>query len=463
MALFFRYSPAARPPSVTLGVWLAILLGIVAVTGCTHPPIPGDGTAGTPRTPTDGGVDHAAADLARDSGPSRGPTPALPGIRFPFPQNRMSAGCIYPTGYRNEDVVAAYNQWRTDTVTSAGAGGHLRIRRPNDPGLDNDSTVSEGIGYGMLITVYMGNADAQHLFDELWKYEQLHRDELGLMNWYVSADGTQTLGIGGASDADEDMAFALLMADRQWGGKGSLDKSYLDSAREQLSNLWNHEVVDGKLLSGGDHGFDWHCVNISYFAPAYYRVFAKFDHVDAGLAGWDAVTKTVYDTIDNALNPAANGGQKNQSNGLVPAWCDSSGPPNSNCPTGATQYQYDSCRTPFRIGLDACWFDTPAARSYLAKVSGFFNTIGAGKIVDGYALDGTPQPSLAVDGGQSAAFVGPVGVGAMSAPAYRTLVDQAYAAVATRRLLVGGTYYDESWTVLSLLMMTGNFVDYTSY
>jgi hypothetical protein len=30
-------------------------------------------------------------------------------------------------------------------------------------------------------------------------------------------------------------------------------------------------------------------------------------------------------------------------------------------------------------------------------------------------------------------------------------------------LLVGGTYYDESWTVLSLLMMTGNFIDYTAY
>ena len=29
-------------------------------------------------------------------------------------------------------------------------------------------------------------------------------------------------------------------------------------------------------------------------------------------------------------------------------------------------------------------------------------------------------------------------------------------------LLVGGDYYDESWTVLSLLMLTGNFLDYTA-
>ncbi len=449
--------------------WLHRLVVVVAllagVAGCKHPSIDetaGQGSGGSAGIATDGGVDRAT-DAARDTGPSRGPTPAMPGIRFPFPQNRMSAGCTYPTGYRNEDVLAAYARWKTDTVTSDGAGGHLRIRRPNDPGLDSNTTVSEGIGYGMLIAVYMGDADSQHLFDELWKYERLHLDEFGLMDWYISADGSQSLGLGGAGDADEDMAFALLMADRQWGGKGSLDRNYLDYAKDQLNNIWLHEVVDSKLLSGGDHGFDWHCVNISYFAPAYYRIFEKYDHVDAGLSGWDAVTKTVYDTIANALNPAVNGGHANASNGLVPAWCDSSGPPNGACPTGATNYQYDSCRTPFRIGLDACWFGTPEAKSYLAKTSSFFAGIGASKIVDGYALDGTPQPTLAADGGQSAAFVGPAGVGAMSASTYQSFVDQTYQAIAGGKLLVGGTYYDESWTVLSLLMMTGNFIDYTSF
>ncbi len=451
--------------------WLSriAVVGVVAgwaagATGCKHPSLdetPGPGGGGTAGAVTDGGVNRA--DAPRDIGPSRGPTPPMPGIRFPFPQNRMSASCIYPTGYRNEDVQAAYARWKADTVTSDGAGGHLRIKRPNDAGLDPNTTVSEGIGYGMLIAVYMGDADAQHLFDELWKYERMHLDEFGLMDWYISADGSHSLGLGGAGDADEDMAFALLMADRQWGGKGSLDRNYLDYAKDQLNNIWLHEVVDSKLLSGGDHGFDWHCVNISYFAPAYYRVFEKFDHVDAGQNGWDAVVKTVYDTITNALNPAVNGGQGNQSNGLVPAWCDSSGPPNGACPSGATNYQYDSCRTPFRIGLDACWNGTPDAKSYLAKTSSFFAGIGVAKIVDGYALNGAPQPTLATDGGQSAAFVGPAGVGAMSAATYQSFVDQTYQALAGGKLLVGGTYYDESWTVLSLLMMTGNFIDYTAY
>ncbi len=376
----------------------------------------------------------------------------------------MSASCVYPTGYRNEDVMAAYARWKADTVTSVGAAGHLRVKRPLDPGLDKDSTVSEGIGYGMIIAVFMND---QTLFDELWKYEQTPAflDDNGLMHWYISGDGKTVLGENGATDADEDMAFALLMADKQWGGSGTLGKSYLQTATDQITKVWNHEILDSKLAGAGDHFLDWNAINISYFAPAYYRLFKK--SVTIAGADWDAVIRTAYDTIDIALN---NDPTHQAHNGLVPAWCASHGaPPDGVCspvppPAGGnSNYQYDSCRTPFRIALDWCWFGEPRAQSYLAKTSTFFSGVGASKIVDGYGLDGTPQPVFAVDGGQSAAFVGPAGVGAMSAATYQSLVDQSYAAVATGKLLVGGTYYDESWTVLSLLMMTGNLLDYTAY
>ena len=40
-------------------------------------------------------------------------------------------------------------------------------------------------------------------------------------------------------------------------------------------------------------------------------------------------------------------------------------------------YQYDSCRTPFRIGLDWCWNGEPRAQAYVALTSAFFSAIGA--------------------------------------------------------------------------------------
>ena len=124
---------------------------------------------------------------------------------------------------------AAYAKWKTDLVTSDGAGGFLRVRRPNSSGAEVNSTVSEGIAYGMLLRVY---ADDQPTFDKLWKYAQ-HLDANGLMNWYINADGTQALGIGAATDADEDMAFALIMADKRWGGKGCLRPTTSTSRRRR--------------------------------------------------------------------------------------------------------------------------------------------------------------------------------------------------------------------------------------
>jgi endo-1,4-beta-D-glucanase Y len=448
-------------------VHLAYLLAALTAPGCapivrpspdageagTNTPAPPDGAADAKSSIEDGMVDtarHDASDALSDVAGERmtdvGPTPPRPGVNFPFPQNRRSPHCIYPSNFSNDDVRAAYAKWKTTTVTSNGARGHLRVQRVNpDPPFPENSTVSEGIAYGMLLAVYM---DDQPLFDGLWKYEQSFLDDNGLMNWEIDATGTQILGGGGAAtDADEDMAFALVMADRQWGGKGSLNDTYLNYGKTQIDKIWKHEILEGKLVKPGDHWGDWNTVNISYFAPAYYRVFAQV----TGNAGWNNVITTCYDTMDNALNDA-NG---NKTNGLVPAWCTSRGVPNNGA-----NYQYDSCRTPFRIAQDYCYFGEPRAKAYVAKTSTFFSQIGAYAIVDGYALNGTPQPARS---GQSAAFVGPAGVGAMSDAAYQSFVDQTYTNVATLNLLVGGTYYELSWTALSLLMMTGNFLDYTAY
>ena len=48
-------------------------------------------------------------------------------------------------------------------------------------------------------------------------HEKQHRDGKGLMHWHIDGNGG-TVGQGAATDADEDMAFALIMADKQWGG-----------------------------------------------------------------------------------------------------------------------------------------------------------------------------------------------------------------------------------------------------
>ena len=154
----------------------------------------------------------------------------------------------------------------------------------------------------------------------------------------------------------------------------------------------------------------------------------------------------------------------------MPGWSTSTGGASS---AGPFNYQYDACRTPFRIGIDWCLEGGPAAsaatalnparaQAYVALTSSFFSGVGAANIVDGYNLDGTVNSSAnPVTKGQSAAFIGPAAVGAMSSATYQSFLNASYNLVKTNTLMVGGAYYEECWTVMSLLMMTGNFLDYT--
>ncbi|HVZ79372.1 MAG TPA: glycosyl hydrolase family 8 [bacterium] len=373
---------------------------------------------------------------------------------FPFPQNRDNPYGFHSSIYNNADILAAYNKWYADCVTSTGAGGFLRVQRPNDSGLALNSTVSEGIGYGMLIAVYMND---QNLFDKLWKYEQLHLDGSGLMNWYIDASGG-TAGSGAATDGDEDMAWALLMAARQWGGSGSLGASYQSLAVTQIGKLYSYMNSAGQIVTAGD-GFG--AINPSYFAPAYFREFATA----TGQPGWLNIAASCYTILNNNLAQ----GYGNATNGLVSAWCNSAGVSQNSVGSAYTDYQYDACRTPFRMVQDYLWFGNSAAETYATKTSNFFSAIGAVSIVDGYHLNGTPDaqlPTLTVSqnpGFQSAAFVGPAGVGGMVSRNYQAYMDDTYNDLVGSKLLVGGTYYDESWTVMSLLMLSGNFLDYNLY
>jgi len=87
-------------------------------------------------------------------------------------------------------------------------------------------------------------------------------------------------------------------------------------------------------------------------------------------------------------------------------------------------------------------------------------------MVDGYDLNGNPHAQYQTGANaqvQSASFVGPAAVGAMGSASYQTFLNDAYSVLVTGKALVGGTYYDDSWMVMSLLMMTGNFIDYTTF
>jgi endo-1,4-beta-D-glucanase Y len=404
-----------------------------------------------------------SAVLARDSGSSDagstavrsdGATAPRPDIgeggssagAFPFPQSKKSKHCAQPT-IDPSAVSAAWTKWKAEAVVSDGAGGFLRVRRWEN---QND-TVSEGIAYGMMAAVYMND---QATFDGLWQYSQLHLGSSGLMHWRVDAMGRDIDGSGrmisvgergAATDADEDIAWALIMAHYQWGGGGSLNRGYIELALSMIDLIWRFEVdhAGGEVLKPGDRFGGAGITNPSYFAPSYYRVFGKLSGKEAD---WNKVVDSSYEILALAAD---------KNTGLVPAWCKADG---SNAGR-EYYYQYDACRTPFRIAVDYCDNGEPRAAEYLRKVSGFFQNIGAANIKDGYELNGMARSMWS-----SAAFIGPAAVGAMVDSSFSELTSDAYTELLVfgeRTPTQGYSYYNSSWHLLSLLMLSGNFLDYS--
>lgn len=374
--------------------------------------------------------------------------------RFPFPHDQRLPHCTYPSTAHPDDVLRAFHAFRDEIVTADGARGFLRTRRPDTPDGVANSTVSEGIAYGMLIAVMLGE---QALFDAFYGYALEFANERGLMCWYVAPDGARALGTGAASDADEDIAWALVMAHRQWGGRGALRESYLDSARRQIDRIWEHEIDHDACPHLFKPGDEWRpdVFNPSYFSPHQYRLFGE---VSGNRAGWQAVVDRGYEVVSASLNAQSG----NRDNGLVPAWCDTRGVPVEAFPGAETNYQTDSARLPFRLGQDFAYYEDCRASAYVAKTSAFFAALGADAIGDGYELDGHPRPDRKTvqPNAGSAVFVGGAAVGAMHSPRYQAFLDAAYARLCTGKLLARSRYYNHCWTVLSLLMLTGNFVEF---
>jgi endo-1,4-beta-D-glucanase Y len=364
-----------------------------------------------------------------------GPFQLLPG--------HAPANCMITTATGTAGAVqAAYNSWRAAYVTGSGAGSTLRVQRSAANAADS---VSEGIGYGMLAAVYLND---RVTFDALWAYAQSHFDDKGLMNWHITSAGAiASDGAGSASDGDLDMIWALIMASDQWATTDYLNGA---GAYAMIDAMLTYSFAGDGTLKPGDNWGGTTLTNPSYYAPAYYRVFAKMTDN----------TQWISPIVDRAYTILGN---VSGTSGLVPDWTNTSSVVNqgiltSSGSTGGTAtwnnstYGYDATRTPWRIGLDYCLNGEARAKTYLMKVGGFFNGLTASNIGDGYALSGSQNSS-----NKNMAFIGPAGVSGMVG--FQTLLNDAFNYGATGQ--GDQSYFPSSLRVLTLLTMSGNFIDYT--
>jgi endo-1,4-beta-D-glucanase Y len=162
-------------------------------------------------------------------------------------------------------------------------------------------TVSEAHGYGMVLMALMAGHDpqAQTIFDGMFAYFRDHPSGItpSLMSWYQSGSCANASGNDTASDGDLDIAFALLLADKQWGSCGAVN--YLDEARNVIAGIKSGEldptkqfVTLGDWMSPGDAPYD-DATRSSDFMPDHYRSFLAATSDGT----WTDVLEQTYDIV----------------------------------------------------------------------------------------------------------------------------------------------------------------------
>lgn len=378
---------------------------------------------------------------------------------FPYPQNKTYLGGTKPNNVSatamSDAALSSYNTWKTNFVTSSGACGYRRVKFDFYAGglgsTDGSTTVSEGIAYGMLLSAYAADAT---LFSDLWNYYKKNLNSNGVMHWKIVNCGVT--GANGASDAELDVAMALIVASYQWQSD-----AYLADAKKMIATIRTKEF-EGSILKPGDMFGGASLVNPSYFSPAYYRVFAN---LDAGQSAfWNAAVTKGYDIIDLA--------DKNK-NGFVPDWCDASGNTGVGAAAGYSDggkyFFFDAVRTPWRSAIDVLWHgSTTAARgvAYVTRLTDFIygknggTTAGTGSKYDlnGNVLQGYHNNCFA--GCFAMAGMAASG-GKYSAANYQSYVNNAWSD--NNNTNPGyGEYFNASFKALALFTMSGNFYNPTA-
>lgn len=176
----------------------------------------------------------------------------------------------------------SYEYYKTSFMSKDG-----RIIDPDK----NNITTSEGQSYIMLRSLTIGDKETFDLAYK-WAKDNLQReDKLFAWLWGKNENGEyKILDNNSATDADIDIAFALIVAYEKWN-----HYYYLAEALPLIGSIWDNETKKiGEylvLMPGAQQTLNEQIeVNPSYFSPYAFRFFQKYDD----LHDWNCLIDSSY-------------------------------------------------------------------------------------------------------------------------------------------------------------------------
>jgi endoglucanase len=381
----------------------------------------------------------------------------------PFPQHTAyTVGSIKPNNFTQTEldnqVKTFYDSWKlTYLKTHCTDNTQYYI----DFKTGTDKCVSEGQGYGMVIIAYMAgyDASAKTYFDGLYKWAKLHKSNINslLMNWKQGAS-CENVQNDAATDGDLNIAYALLLADKQWGSAGAIN--YLQDAKTIITNGIKQSETNqsistitlGDWVTSGDNRH-YNGTRTSDFNVNHLRAFQN------------ATTDVSWGNIINKCYTIINTIQTNNSatTGLLPDFVENANstsvPATSGFLEGANDgnYAYNSCRDPWNLGVDYLLNGDARAKTAADKINSWLKTKTSNNINNiesGYKLDGSSN-------GQNyrhLAFVAPFAVGAMVNTNNQTWLNDLWTYIKNAPIdNFGNGYYGDIIKMQCMIIISGNY------
>ncbi|MDR2583972.1 MAG: T9SS type A sorting domain-containing protein [Fibromonadaceae bacterium] len=364
---------------------------------------------------------------------------AYSAVKFPYPQRKQYGnGTInVANSTADTDLKAKFENYIKDFYVTGTCGGTACARiKFFDPDKQDDAnyTVSEGIGYAMLLAVYFsGTTSYQDHFDKLWAYYKANTNSNGVMNWKISGFSGAT-GQNGATDAEFDVALALAMARYQFD-----DTKYETAAKDLIGKIWASEMESNGLHKPGDA---WNGnKNPSYVAPAAFEIFKDLGNS----SNWASALTANYTLLKN--------NQNKNSTGLVSGWSDASGNPNTctnSCGINEIAYDQDAVRAPWRWATANAWFGHADAKTLINKLGTWVNGKNPGDIKGPIKLDGTMGTN------SNASYYGSLMCALTNNSSYQSKLNSFFSTMMGQTERANTSYFNQSMLLLTGLLVSGN-------
>ena len=285
--------------------------------------------------------------------------------------------------------------------------------------------VSEGLGYGMLLSAY--NND-KATFTGIWKFTKRNLNSRGLVPWLYDSN-SRVVDANNATDGDLDVALALIVAyKRGW------NDSYKQDATNLINNLMTYTVrSDNVITAGAVNPKD--VINTSYIMPGHFKVFAAF----TGNSRWNKVADANYALLKKALD---------KPNVVLPAHGVTL---SGEAASAEPNFDSDAGRGPFRVSTDYAWYGDSRAKALMVDYNKFFESKGLSNLCESYTVYGNQISRWC---GSDAGWIA-----SSSASSQLAENDSASRRAAWNALSTAftGDYYSFELTQLGILLTSGRF------